>query len=74
MLKALLLYFNVVFGFKVNKSKLVPVGLVNSTKDLANILGCKVFSLPLKYLGLSIGTPHKSKSIWDGVIEKVENS
>jgi hypothetical protein len=31
-----------------------------------------VYSLPLKYLGLLLGASFKAKSIWDGVIEKIE--
>jgi hypothetical protein len=34
--------------------------------------GCGVSSLPLKYLGLPLGASFKAKSIWDGVIEKIE--
>jgi hypothetical protein len=39
---------------------------------LAGILGCGVSSLPLKYLGLPLGACFKAKSIWDGVVEKIE--
>jgi hypothetical protein len=71
---ALFLCFEVVSGLKINlaKSKLVLVGNVNNVDGLANILGCGVSSLPLKYLGLLLGAPFKAKSIWDGVIEKIE--
>jgi len=41
--------------------------------SLADILGCEVASLPVKYLGLPFGASYKSTRIWDGVIEKVEN-
>jgi hypothetical protein len=34
----------------VSKSKLVPVGNVNSVEGLASTLGCRVLSLPMKYL------------------------
>jgi hypothetical protein len=40
---------------------------------LADILGCEVASLPVKYLDLPLGASYKSTRIWDGVIEKVEN-
>jgi hypothetical protein len=39
---------------------------------LAGILGCRVSSLPLKYLGLPLGAPFKAKSIWDDVVGKIE--
>lgn len=28
--------------------------------------------LPMKYLVLPLGAPYKVKTIWDGVIEKIE--
>ncbi|KAF5463588.1 hypothetical protein F2P56_019489 [Juglans regia] len=71
-LRALQICFEAVFGLKVNllKSEMVPVDIVNNVQDLANILGCKVSSLPLKYLGLLLGAAFKAKSIWEGVLEK----
>ena len=39
---------------------------------MAGILGCKVSSLPLKYLGLLLGASYKAKSIWDDVFKKIE--
>lgn len=74
-LRALLLCFEAVSGLKANlsKSELVPVGLVDHIRDLAEILGYKVSSLLMKYLGLPLGAFHQSKVIWDGVIQKIEN-
>jgi hypothetical protein len=37
----------------------------------ASILGFKVSSLPVKYLGLLFGASFKAKSIWDDTIEKI---
>jgi hypothetical protein len=73
-LHVLFLYFGVVSGLKVNMAKLdlVLVDNVNNVVGLASILGCKVSSFPLKYLGLPPGAPFKTKSIWDSVIEKIE--
>ncbi|XP_042952153.1 uncharacterized protein LOC122289242 [Carya illinoinensis] len=73
-LRAVLLCFEAVSGLKVNlsKSEMVPVGSVNNIQDLASILGCQISSLPLQYLGLPLGAAFKTKSIWDGVIEKIE--
>jgi hypothetical protein len=50
----LFLCFEAVLGLKINlaKSELVPVSNVNNVEDLARILGCKVSSLLMKYLGL----------------------
>jgi hypothetical protein len=73
-LRMLLLSFEAVSGLKINldKSVLVPVGIVDNMDDLAGILGCGVSSLPLKYLGLPLGAPFKAKSSWDEVVGKIE--
>jgi hypothetical protein len=54
------------------KSKLVPVGELNNVDGLTGFLGCRVSSLPLNYLDLPLRASFKAKSIWDGIIEKVE--
>jgi len=74
-LRSLFLLFEAVSGLKVNlaKSNLILVGNVVQVGRLADILGCEVASLPVKYLGLPLGASYKSTRIWDGVIEKVEN-
>ncbi|KAG6703329.1 hypothetical protein I3842_07G078600 [Carya illinoinensis] len=73
-LRALLLCFEAVFGLKVNlsKSEIVQVGAVDNLSDLADFLGCKVSSLPMKYLDLPLGLLHKSKVMWDEIVEKIE--
>jgi hypothetical protein len=73
-LRCLFLCFEAVSGLKINlaKSKLVPIGLINNIEGLARILGCRVSSLPMKYLGLPLGASFKAKPIWNGIIEKVE--
>jgi hypothetical protein len=48
------------------------VGNVDNVAELADILGCRTSSLPLKYLGMPLGVCYKSKSIWDGNMEKME--
>jgi len=60
-----------VSGLRINlgKSELVPIGEVES---LAHILGCRIGSLLMTYLGMPLGASFKSISIWNGVIEKVE--
>jgi hypothetical protein len=45
---------------------------VGNVDELANILGCGTSSLPLKYLGILLGASYKAKSIWDGIVEKME--
>ena len=50
--------FQAFTGLKVNvgKSEIVSVGEVNNLDALANILHCRVGSLPMKYLGMPLGT------------------
>lgn len=69
-----LLWFEMVSGFKINlgKSELVHVGQVYSIKLLVDVLGCKLGSLPMRYLGLPLGAKFKEKSIWNPIMEKVE--
>jgi hypothetical protein len=52
-------------------SELLPVGDMPNVDALAHILGCRVSSLPSKYLGLPLGDPFKAKFIWDTIIEKM---
>jgi hypothetical protein len=68
------LCFEAASSLKINlaKSKLVPVGNVDHVEGLAGILRCGVSSLPVKYLGLSLGASYKVKHIWDIVIEKIK--
>jgi hypothetical protein len=70
----LLLCFEAVSGLKINLSKYVIglIGEVGDVEGLSSILGCRVESMPLTYLGLPLGALHKDPSIWNNVIEKME--
>ena len=72
--RLLLLCFQAVTGLKVNvaKSEMVPIKEVNNVNALAEILGCKVGSLLMTYLGMPLGASHKSPSIWNPILEKIE--
>ena len=72
-LRLLLICIEAVFGLKVNmaKSMLVLVGNVGNVVELAGLLGCETSSLPLKCLGLPLGAHFKTKSSWDGIVEKL---
>ena len=61
-------------AFKVNvaKSKMVPIGEVNNVHALAKILGCRVGARPMTYLGMPLGGSHKSPSILNLILEKIE--
>ena len=39
----------------MGKSEIIPIGEVNNLDALANILQCRVGSLPMKYLGMPLG-------------------
>ena len=56
----------------VRKSEIVPVGEVGNIDALANILRCRVGSLPMKYLGMPLGTPYKTASVWNPILERME--
>ena len=66
--------FEAFTGLKVNvgKSEIVLVGEVNNLDALANILQCRVGCLPMKYLGMPLGTSFKVASIWNPILEKME--
>jgi uncharacterized protein YbcI len=48
------------------------VGNVSNVSGLACILGYRVSSLPMKYMGLSLDASFKAKFIWDTIIKKME--
>ena len=66
--------FQAFTGLKVNvgKSEIVPVGEVRNIQSLANILQCRVGSLPMTYLGMPLGTLYKTVSIWNPILQRVE--
>ena len=66
--------FQAFTGLKVNvgKSKIVHVREVNNLDALANILHCRVGSLPMKYLGMPLRSSFKTASIWNPILEKME--
>ena len=74
ILMAILTKFEGVSGLRINlgKSELVPVGVVHNMDVLVGLLGCKQFSLPLKYLGLPLGAKFKELTIWNSILEKME--
>jgi hypothetical protein len=74
-LQCIFLCFEAASRLKINlgKSELVPIGEVENVDNLAHILGRRVASLPMTYLGLPLGVSFKATSIWNGVIEKVED-
>jgi hypothetical protein len=59
-LRYIFVCFEVVSGLRINlgKSEIVPIGKVENVEDRAHLLGCRVASLPMKYLGLSLGVSY----------------
>ena len=49
------------------------MGTVLDVENLAAVLGCKVAALPMSYLRLPLGASFKDKTIWNGIIEKMEH-
>jgi hypothetical protein len=72
--RLILLYFEAVLGLGVNlgKSVIVAIGEVENIGALANILGCSVAGLPMKYLGLPLGALYKDVVMWNDMIEQSE--
>lgn len=56
-LRCILQCFQIVSGLKINmkKTKSVRIGSRGDEKRLAQVLGCKVTTLPIKYLGIPLG-------------------
>ena len=73
-IQMLLLCFQAMTSLKVNalKSEMVPIGEVHNVFVLAEILGCRVGSLPMTYLGMPLGASHKSPTVWNSILEKFE--
>ena len=67
--------FQAFTGLKVNvggKSEIVLVGEVGNIGVLADILCCRAGSLPMKYLGMPLGTSFETASIWNPILEKMD--
>ena len=65
----ILMWFEVLSSMriKLNKSEILPIGLVDNAEELAAELGCRIGSLPTSYLGLPLGAKHKAIGVWDTV-------
>lgn len=61
-IKGEFIWLQAVSGLKIinmGKPELVPVGEVANVEDLAGILGCKVSTFSMDYLGLLLGSCYK---------------
>ncbi|XP_072088157.1 uncharacterized protein [Arachis hypogaea] len=73
--KRLLHYFEMMSGLNINfeKSSFIPVNCEQCwTQQMCHLLGCKEASLPVRYLGISVGANPRLVKTWKPVIDKVE--
>jgi hypothetical protein len=56
----------------MSKSEMVPIGEVTNLSSLADILSCRIGTLPMTYLGMPLGSSFKALGVWNPIIEKVE--
>ena len=66
------MWFEAFSGLRINlsKSEIFLARGIENVEDFVAELGCKVGSLPSKYLGLPLGSPHKSDGVWDPIEER----
>jgi hypothetical protein len=74
-MKAILRWFELISGLKVNfsKSSLFGVNVDNTFLDhAASFLHCKLGSFPFIYLGLPVGANPRRASTWDPIVKAIE--
>ena len=65
--------FKLIPGLKINfhKSMVCGIGVDNDlTKSLADLLKCRMQSLPLTYLGMPLGASKRFRATWKPIIDK----
>ena len=73
--KATLICFEAVSRLKINffKSELIGIRVMDLVlRQLAEVLGCRVGSFPVKCLGLPLCLGAAKKSVWNPVVESME--
>ncbi|XP_057745696.1 uncharacterized protein LOC130963611 [Arachis stenosperma] len=73
--KRLLRCFELMSGLSINfeKSSFIPVNCEQSwVQKMCRLLGCKEASLPVRYLGISLGANPRLVKTWKPVIDKVD--
>ncbi|XP_052110107.1 uncharacterized protein LOC127741497 [Arachis duranensis] len=73
--KRMLRYFELMSGLSINfdKSSLIPINCDEQwARRMCNLLGCKGATLPVKYLGISLGANPRLVKTWKPIIDKVE--
>lgn len=51
---------------------MISIGSWDNAEYLADLLGCKLENLPIKYLSLPLGSKYKDVGMWELVIESFE--
>ncbi|XP_072084417.1 uncharacterized protein [Arachis hypogaea] len=67
--------FELMSGLSINfdKSSLIPINCNEQwVQHMCNLLGCKRDTLPVKYLGISLGANPRLVKTWKPIIDKVE--
>uniref|UniRef100_A0A2N9F587 CAAX prenyl protease n=1 Tax=Fagus sylvatica TaxID=28930 RepID=A0A2N9F587_FAGSY len=64
--KRIVLYDTLIQQINLCKSKLVLGGEVVELEESAAILGCRVLYIPLECLRFPLGSPFKSRAMWNG--------
>lgn len=74
--KDLLIWFEAVFGLRINlrKSRLFKVGEVDRFEELAEVLGVVLEYFPCTCMGMPLGARSLSFPIWEKVLEKLATS
>ncbi|RVW50312.1 hypothetical protein CK203_081184 [Vitis vinifera] len=54
----------------LEKSELIPIRVIANVEDLDRVLGCRVGSLPTKYLGLLLQASFRSSPVYYEVEER----
>lgn len=76
VLKAILRWFELATGLKVNflKSNIIGVNVEDSLLEAtARFLNCKICKVPFNYLGIPIGANPRRAETWKPIIEKLRS-
>jgi hypothetical protein len=68
--------FEALSGIRINYNKieLIPINLSQEeAAALASLVGCKLFTFPLKYLGVPLSDAKLKISDWQDLIEKIQH-
>ena len=51
---------------------MVQVGEVINLGEIVALLGCRLSSLPMKYLDLPLSDKFKERTVWNSILERLE--